>query len=57
MEGLREVSYWCTTGHPIPSEALGSDTEIVSLDRGAEVRICREHGAPIALREEEARRD
>lgn len=53
MERLRRVTYRCTTGHPIPCEALDADTEVVALDQGAEVCICVEHGAPIVLLEEE----
>jgi hypothetical protein len=39
--------YWCVAGHIVSQEALQRDTEIRRLDAGAEVRICREHGAPI----------
>jgi len=39
----------CTAdGEKIAPDALDERTEIVSLDAGAVVRICREHGAPIA---------
>ncbi len=53
MERFRRVTYRCTTGHPIPGDALDAETEVVALDQGAEVRICMEHGAPIVLLEEE----
>ena len=41
--------FLCTAdGEEIAPESLDEKTEIVSLDAGAIVRICREHGAPIA---------
>jgi hypothetical protein len=43
------TDYRCVTGHPIPAGALDSLTEVVSLDGGAVVRQCCEHGAPIAI--------
>ena len=43
----RPRQYWCVTGHELPAAELEHLTEEVSLDRGALVRICREHGAPI----------
>jgi hypothetical protein len=33
----------------VPQDALDRETEVRCLDAGAEVRICREHGAPISL--------
>lgn len=44
------TSYRCVTGHEIPPETLLVSTEVVSLDKGAVVRLCREHGTPIAIR-------
>lgn len=43
------TAYRCVTGHEIPPEAVAECTEVVSLDEGAVVRLCREHGAPIAI--------
>lgn len=41
--------FLCTAdGKEFEPDALDEMTEIVSLDAGAVVRICREHGAPIA---------
>lgn len=40
--------YSCVVGHSVLRDALDQETEVRSLDAGAEVRICREHGAPIA---------
>jgi hypothetical protein len=59
MEQQAEVStqsrhgtwrYRCVVGHDIPAVDLESLTAIRSLDEGAEVRVCVEHGAPIAMR-------
>ena len=44
----RHRLYTCTVGHAIDSARLNEDTEIVVLDAGARVRVCREHGAPVA---------
>ena len=46
----RELSYHCVVGHDIVTGELDRLTIVTSLDEGAEVRICREHGAPIAVR-------
>jgi hypothetical protein len=43
------TAYRCVTGHPIPAAELSALTEVWTLDEGAEVRVCREHGAPIAV--------
>lgn len=43
------TAYHCVTGHEIPRQDLDSLTEVRSLDEGALVRICREHGSPIAI--------
>lgn len=51
----RELSYRCVVGHEIVPGELDRLTVVTSLDGGAEVRICREHGAPIALRSRPAR--
>ena len=45
----RDITYRCVVGHAVPATALDERTEVVRLDDGAEVRICREHGAPIAM--------
>lgn len=42
-------TYRCVVGHEIPSERIEELTEVASLDAGASVRLCREHGAPIAV--------
>jgi len=42
-------SYCCTVGHVVPAEDLEQQTELIRLDTGAEVLICREHGAPISV--------
>ena len=44
------IRYTCVVGHVIPAELLETATEVQVLDRGAEVRLCREHGTPIAVR-------
>jgi hypothetical protein len=44
-----EPTYACLVGHDIPVDELDQYTEVVILDGGARVRICREHGAPIAV--------
>jgi hypothetical protein len=44
------TSYRCVTGHEIPVDDVVETTEVVTLDGGAVVRQCREHGAPIAIR-------
>jgi hypothetical protein len=46
-EAESDIRYACTTGHAIPAAALNELSEIVSLDAGAQVRVCREHGAPV----------
>lgn len=43
------IRYTCTTGHAIPAVDLEGLSEVVSLDAGAQVRICREHGAPVRV--------
>lgn len=43
-----ETTYTCVAGHEIPGADLQALTQIETLDAGAEVRLCREHGAPIA---------
>jgi len=45
----RAPAYCCTVGHVVLREDLEQETERVQLDTGAEVLICREHGAPIAV--------
>ena len=45
----RQTRYACVVGHEIPTDELQSLTEVWSLDTGAEVRVCREHGAPVAI--------
>ncbi|HZS94256.1 MAG TPA: hypothetical protein VFA78_05625 [Chloroflexota bacterium] len=50
--------FLCTAdGEEFEPDALDAKTEIVSLDAGAVVRICREHGAPIAAVEQSSRSD
>ncbi|GAC1473237.1 MAG: hypothetical protein PVSMB7_26950 [Chloroflexota bacterium] len=48
-EKTGELSYTCATGHIIARDDLERRTEVQSLDRGALVRVCREHGAPVAI--------
>jgi hypothetical protein len=43
------TTYRCVVGHEIPGPELDELTEVRSLDQGAVVRLCREHGAPIAI--------
>jgi len=45
----RVPAYCCTVGHVVLLEDVEHQTERVHLDTGAEVLICREHGAPIAM--------
>lgn len=45
----RAPAYSCTVGHVVSAGDLEQETERVWLDTGAEVLICREHGAPIAV--------
>jgi len=45
----RAPAYSCTVGHVVPAGDLEQETERIRLDTGAEVLICREHGAPIAV--------
>ena len=42
--------YWCVVGHEIRKDRLHVETEVQVLDQGAEICVCVEHGAPIALR-------
>lgn len=44
---MEEPTYFCLAGHPVSADALDTLTEVQSLDDGAQVRVCREHGAPI----------
>lgn len=39
--------YHCSTGHSIPAADFERLSEIVTLDGGARVRVCIEHGAPV----------
>jgi hypothetical protein len=43
------ITYRCLAGHDIPVVQLDESTELVTLDGGAVVRICREHGAPVSV--------
>jgi hypothetical protein len=43
------ITYRCLAGHDIPVEQLDEATEFLTLDRGAVVRICRQHGAPVSI--------
>ncbi len=45
----RAPAYFCTVGHVVPAGDLEQETERIRLDTGAEVLICRKHGAPIAV--------
>jgi hypothetical protein len=45
----REVTYRCVVGHAVPASELDRLTAVTRLDGGAEVRLCREHGTPIAM--------
>lgn len=53
MEGRvevdRTVRYRCVTGHDVPAASLDDLAEVQSLDEGARVLLCREHGAPITF--------
>lgn len=49
-DDVDETTYWCVVGHRVLPQELERVTEEVVLDGAARVRICREHGAPIALR-------
>ncbi len=51
QQAPRAIAYWCVAGHDIVASELENETETVMMDRGARVRICREHGAPIAWKE------
>jgi hypothetical protein len=51
------TEYVCVTGHAIPGDALDQRTEVVSLDQGAVLRQCKEHGAPVAMRVAPPRHD
>jgi hypothetical protein len=46
------MRYCCVVGHQIPADQLDEATEVRVLDRGAKVRLCIEHGAPIAMTRE-----
>jgi hypothetical protein len=45
----RETTYHCVVGHEIPAAEVDIRTEVWRLDAGADVRVCLEHGAPIAI--------
>jgi len=48
----RPFIFRCTAlGEEFSPEELDEKTEVVSMDAGAVVRICRLHGAPIVARE------
>ena len=42
-------TFWCVAGHEVSEERLDAETEVQVLDQGARVRVCLEHGAPIAV--------
>jgi hypothetical protein len=46
------VRFRCLTGHEIHPDTLGELTERWTLDGGAVVQVCREHGTPIAVERE-----
>ena len=45
----RGATYTCVVGHAIAEADLETQTELQRLDSGAELFICREHGAPVAV--------
>lgn len=49
MTDERERTYHCVVGHSIRPERLEDETAIWILDAGARVRVCLEHGTPIAV--------
>lgn len=48
-DSTQQIHHRCTVGHRIAPDQLLTQTELVSLDGGAEVRICSLHGAPITF--------
>jgi hypothetical protein len=50
--GEKTERYRCVAGHEVSQERLDVETEVRTLDQGAEVRVCVEHGAPIAVTKE-----
>lgn len=46
---VADVTYQCLTGHVIGPKDLDEETRVELMDGRAEVRICVEHGAPIAV--------
>jgi hypothetical protein len=46
---MKETKYWCLTGHVITERQLDQSTELLTLDDGAVVRVCTEHGAPLSV--------
>lgn len=48
-EVARTPLFQCSVGHEIDPDRLEAETDVVRMDRGAQVRICKEHGAPIAV--------
>jgi hypothetical protein len=49
------IRYRCLAGHDITANELDQSTELQILDAGARVRLCREHGAPIAVEARDTR--
>jgi len=41
--------YACVVGHEIAARDLEQQTEMHLLDQRLEIRLCRRHGAPIAV--------
>ena len=46
---MQDVFYHCVTGHRIQKEDMKMSTDVVVLDGGATVRLCRVHGAPVSI--------
>jgi hypothetical protein len=46
---MNATHYRCLAGHDISEEQLDQSTELRTLDDGAVVRLCKEHGAPLSV--------
>jgi hypothetical protein len=46
---MNPTSYRCLAGHDIEEEQLEQSTELRTLDGGAVVRLCKEHGTPLSV--------
>lgn len=49
MDAVIRVTNRCVAGHAFSGPELDVASEVTTLDGGFEVRVCKEHGAPVSV--------